>query len=90
MREWPEAELFLADLPQAREAVWLGDQEEDDHGAEDHELEVLAQCIRDALAELRDASRPRLATSQGRTTASQPADSDRTSATRAAKGSAGA
>src|SRR5690349_21604242 len=51
MREWPEAELFLADLPQAREAVRLGDQEEDDHGAEDHELEVLAQGRVDRHAE---------------------------------------
>jgi WS/DGAT/MGAT family acyltransferase len=54
------------------------------------DLEVLAQCIRDALAELRDASRPRLATGPRRTTASQPANPDRTSATRAAKGGAGA
>ena len=40
VRERPEAELLLSDLPEPREAVRLDDQEEDDQRAEDDQLEV--------------------------------------------------
>src|SRR3954471_14808981 len=40
MGERPQAQLLLGDLPQAREPVWLDDQEEDDEAAEDDRLAV--------------------------------------------------
>src|SRR5207244_1262969 len=41
IREWPDPQFLLADLPKAGKAVWLYDQEQDDEGAQDHEGEVL-------------------------------------------------
>src|SRR5438477_10407153 len=43
VRERPQAQLFLGDLPQPGEAVRLHDQEEDDERAEDHQLDLLLQ-----------------------------------------------
>src|SRR5688572_24823809 len=40
MREGPQTELFLGDLPKACEAMRLDDEEEDDQPAEDDGLEV--------------------------------------------------
>jgi hypothetical protein len=40
VRERPQAQLLLADLPQPGQAVRLDDQEEDDQAAEDDQLEV--------------------------------------------------
>src|SRR5690242_20165775 len=39
--EWPHPEFLLADLPQPRQPVRLDHQEEDDQGADDHELQLL-------------------------------------------------
>src|SRR5262245_32402798 len=39
--KWPHPQLLLADLPQAGEAVWLDREEEDDQGADHHQLNVL-------------------------------------------------
>src|SRR5260221_11329478 len=40
MRERPEPQLFLADLPQPREPARLDDQKETDQAAEDHVFEI--------------------------------------------------
>src|SRR6478609_4108692 len=40
MRERPQPQLFLRDLPDPRQTVGLDDQEEDDQAAEHHQLEV--------------------------------------------------
>src|SRR6266550_4706410 len=40
VRKRPHPQLLLPDRPETREAVRLDDEEEDDEGAEDHELEV--------------------------------------------------
>src|SRR5438477_7856536 len=43
VREGPQPQFFLADLPEPREAVRLHDQEEDDQRAEHHQLDLLLQ-----------------------------------------------
>ena len=43
VRERPQPELLLGDLPEPREPVRLDDQEEDDEPAEDHQLDLLQQ-----------------------------------------------
>src|SRR5690242_21427368 len=43
VRERPEPQLLLGDLPEAREPVRLRDQEEDDEAAEDHQLDLLLE-----------------------------------------------
>src|SRR5262245_1278640 len=48
IRERPHPELLLADRPQPGEAVRLGDEEDHDHGAEQHELDVRNRRSRDA------------------------------------------
>jgi len=48
MRERPQPQLFLRDLPDPREAVRLDDQEEDDQAAEDHQLDVRRDAAGDA------------------------------------------
>src|SRR6266481_1190557 len=40
VREWPEPQLFLGDLPQARKAQRFDDQEKDDERAEQDQGEV--------------------------------------------------
>src|SRR5207248_693116 len=51
VRERPEAQLLLGDLPKTREAARLDDEEEDDEPAEDHVLEVGQDIDRDGNAE---------------------------------------
>src|SRR5271165_3192235 len=51
MRERPEAKLFLGDLPQAREAIWLDDQEKDDQSTEYDHLEIGHQARRQREAQ---------------------------------------
>src|SRR5262249_22149234 len=43
MRERPQSQLLLGDLPKSGEPVRLDDEEEDDESAEDHDLELLLQ-----------------------------------------------
>src|SRR5512143_179354 len=45
MRKRPEAQLLLGRLPEAREPVGLDGEEEDDQGAEDHQLEVRGEGL---------------------------------------------
>ena len=45
MRERPEPQLLLGDLPQTRQAVGFHDQEEHDQSAEQHGLELLAHAL---------------------------------------------
>src|SRR6185295_1667986 len=49
----PQAELFLRDLPEPREAMRLDDQEEDDEPAEDHQLEIRDRALGDAQMQAR-------------------------------------
>src|SRR5271165_6421712 len=51
MREWPEAKLFLADLPQAGQAARLDDQEEDDQRTEHDHLDIRHQSGRQGSAQ---------------------------------------
>src|SRR6478752_3123189 len=44
VRERPQSQFFLGDLPDARKPVRLDDQEEDDQPAEYHQLEVRADA----------------------------------------------
>src|SRR6267378_6969814 len=44
IRKWPHPELLLADLPQPGEAARLDREEEDDQGANDHQLNVFDGC----------------------------------------------
>src|SRR5688572_9997594 len=41
VRERPQAQLFLADLPQPRQSMRLHDEKEDDQASEHHQLDVL-------------------------------------------------
>src|SRR5438105_7885284 len=43
VRKRPQAQLLLADLPEAREPVRLHDQEEEDEPAEHHQLDLFLQ-----------------------------------------------
>ena len=52
MRERPQPQLLLADLPQPGEAVRLDDQEENDEPAEYHELEVGNRALGDVQAQV--------------------------------------
>ena len=57
MRKRPEPHLVLCDLPQSGEPVRFDDQEEHDQGAEDHQLDVRKDGVRDFDAEqVRDAA----------------------------------
>src|SRR5687768_7524111 len=47
MRERPQPQLLLGDLPEAGKAVRLDDEEEDDEPAEDDELQVGHRGVRD-------------------------------------------
>src|SRR5688500_11448584 len=47
VRERPEPQLLLGDLPEPGEAVGLDNQDKDDQAAEDHQLEVGHQSMRD-------------------------------------------
>src|SRR5688572_12450400 len=51
VREGPQAQLLLRDLPQPGKPVGLHDQEEDDEAAEDHQLQVGHGGVRDFHAE---------------------------------------
>src|SRR5712692_5689327 len=51
MWEGPQAQLFLGDLPEPRQAQGLDDEEKDDQPAEDDELEVGHYGMRDLDAE---------------------------------------
>src|SRR5215471_18313588 len=51
VRERPETQLLFADLPQPREPVRFHRQEEDDQGAERHELQVRGEALAHASGE---------------------------------------
>src|SRR5450830_1541207 len=40
MRERPQAQFLLGDLPQARQTMWFDNQEKDDQAAKQHELDM--------------------------------------------------
>src|SRR3990170_4435398 len=48
VREWPQAQLLLGDLPEPRQSVGLDDQEEQDEAPEDHQLDLLQERHRQA------------------------------------------
>src|SRR5215471_5554852 len=53
MREGPETQFLLADLPQPGQAVGLDGEEEEDQGTEDHQLEVRGKGLADTAAKKR-------------------------------------
>src|ERR1700674_3559620 len=43
VRERPQAQFLLRDLPEPRQALWLYDQKKDDEPTEDHQLDLLLE-----------------------------------------------
>src|SRR6476619_491390 len=52
VRERPQPQLVLGDLPQACESVRLDDQEEDDQAAKGHQLEVRNRALGDVQTQV--------------------------------------